>query len=163
MVSKISQSRKDTYCLIPHIWSACCCLVAQLCPTGLQPHGLQPTRLLYLWDVPGKNTRVGCHFLNGGFQGGASGKESACQFKRHRFDAGLGRSLEEEMEPTPVSLPEKFHGKRSLVGYSAWGGKESDITEVTEHASNKWSPFCLYRFPYLAFSYEWNHIIYVFA
>ena len=25
--------------------------------------GLQPTRLLYLWDSPGKNTRVGCHFL----------------------------------------------------------------------------------------------------
>ena len=113
MVSKISQSRKDTYCLIPLTWSACCCLVAQLCPTGLRPHGLQPTRLFYLWDVPGKNTRVGCHFLNGGFQGGVGGKESACQFKRPRFDPGLGSSLEEEMEPTPVSLPEKLHGKRS--------------------------------------------------
>ena len=29
----------------------------------LQPHGLQPTRLLCPWDSPGKNTRVGCHFL----------------------------------------------------------------------------------------------------
>ena len=29
----------------------------------LWPHGLQPTRLLYLWDFPGKNTGVGCHFL----------------------------------------------------------------------------------------------------
>ena len=30
---------------------------------SLQPHGLQPTRLLHPWDFPGKNTGVGCHFL----------------------------------------------------------------------------------------------------
>ena len=30
---------------------------------GLQPHGLQPSRLLCPWDFPGKNTGVGCHFL----------------------------------------------------------------------------------------------------
>ena len=27
------------------------------------PLGLEPTRVLYLWDVPGKNTGVDCHFL----------------------------------------------------------------------------------------------------
>ena len=31
--------------------------------------------------------------------------------------------------PTPVFLPGKFHGRRSLVGYSPWGHKESDMTE----------------------------------
>ena len=30
---------------------------------SFRPHGLQPTRLLYPWDSPGKNTGVGCHFL----------------------------------------------------------------------------------------------------
>ena len=30
---------------------------------------------------------------------------------------------------TPVLLPEKSHGQRSLVGYSPWGRKESDRTE----------------------------------
>ena len=30
---------------------------------------------------------------------------------------------------TPVYLPGKFHGQRSLAGYSPWGHKESDITE----------------------------------
>ena len=30
---------------------------------SLQPHGLQPTRLLCPWDFPGKNTGVGYHFL----------------------------------------------------------------------------------------------------
>ena len=32
-------------------------------PNSLQPHGLQPTRLLCPWDFPGKDTGVGCHFL----------------------------------------------------------------------------------------------------
>ena len=27
------------------------------------PHRRQPTRLPHPWDSPGKNTRVGCHFL----------------------------------------------------------------------------------------------------
>ena len=32
--------------------------------------------------------------------------------------------------PTPVSLPGKSHGLRSLVGYYPWGRKESDTIEV---------------------------------
>ena len=31
--------------------------------------------------------------------------------------------------PTPVFLPGKSHGQRSLVGYSPWGHKESDASE----------------------------------
>ena len=37
--------------------------------------------------------------------------------------------LEKGMATTLVFLPGKFHGQRSLVGYSPWGGKESDTTE----------------------------------
>ena len=32
-------------------------------------------------------------------------------------------------QPTPVFLPGKFHGQRSLAGYSPWGHEESDATE----------------------------------
>ena len=32
-------------------------------------------------------------------------------------------------QPTPVFLPVKSHGQRSLVSYSPWGHKESDMTE----------------------------------
>ena len=32
------------------------------------------------------------------------------------------------MAPTPVLLPGKSHGQRSLVGCSPWGRKESDTT-----------------------------------
>ena len=33
------------------------------------------------------------------------------------------------MQPTPVFMPGKSHGPRSLGGYSPWGHKESDMTE----------------------------------
>ena len=37
--------------------------------------------------------------------------------------------LERKWRPTPVFLPGKFHGQRSLVGYGPWGCKELDTTE----------------------------------
>ena len=37
--------------------------------------------------------------------------------------------LRRKWQPTPVLLPGKSHGQRSLVGYSLWGHKESDTTE----------------------------------
>ena len=38
-------------------------------------------------------------------------------------------ALEKGMTITLASLPEGFHGQRSLVGYSPWDHKESDTTE----------------------------------
>ena len=34
-----------------------------------------------------------------------------------------------EWLPTPVFLPEKFHGQRNLAGCSPWDHKELDMTE----------------------------------
>ena len=43
------------------------------------------------------------------------------------------------MQPTPVSLPEKSHGQRSLVGCSPWGRKESGTTEwLTLNTKGLW-------------------------
>ena len=36
-------------------------------------------------------------------------------------------------QPTPVFLPGEFHGRKSLVGYSPWGRKESDPTKQLTH------------------------------
>ena len=38
------------------------CSIAHLC-LSVQPHRLQPTRLLCPWDYPSKNTGMGCHIL----------------------------------------------------------------------------------------------------
>ena len=44
---------------------------------------------------------------------------------------GSGRSPGGQWQPTPVLLPGKSHGWRSLVGYSPWGHKESDTTSLS--------------------------------
>ena len=50
-----------------------------------------------------------------------SGKESACQCRRCMFNPGMGRiPWRRKWQPTPVFLPRKSHGQRSLAGYSPW-------------------------------------------
>ena len=41
----------------------CECFSHSVMSNSLWPHRLGPTRLLYPWDFPGKNTGVGCHSL----------------------------------------------------------------------------------------------------
>ena len=41
----------------------------------------------------------------------------------------------EKWQPTPVFLPGKYQGQRSLAGYSPWGCKESDTTEPLHFTS----------------------------
>ena len=49
--------------------------------------------------------------------------ESIClQCRRPRFNPWVGKiPWRRKWQPTPVLLPGKFHGLRSLVGYSPWG------------------------------------------
>ena len=47
---------------------------------------------------------------------------------------GSGRSpWSTNWQPFPVFLPGKFHGQRSLVGYSPWGHKELGTAEHSTH------------------------------
>ena len=49
---------------------------------------------------------------------------------RPRFNPWVGKTLwRRKWQPTPVLLPGKSHGRRSVAGYSPWGLKESDTTE----------------------------------
>ena len=45
--------------------------------------------------------------------------------------------LEKGMATHSVFLPGESYGQRSLVGYSPWGCKESDTTEMTEHITGE--------------------------
>ena len=71
-----------------------------------------------------------------GLPGGASGKEPDCQCrrcKRFRFDPWIEKiPWRKSWQSTPVFFPGESHGQMSLEGYSPWGHKESDITEVTQ-------------------------------
>ena len=68
-----------------------------------------------------------------GFPSGVTGKEPTCQcrrHKRHRFNPWARKiPCSRKWHPIPAFLPGKFHGQRSLVGYSPWGHKELDMTE----------------------------------
>ena len=56
-----------------------------------------------------------------------SGKESACQCRRFRFNPWVGKiPWRRKWQPTPVLLPGEFQGQRNLVGYSLQGCKELD-------------------------------------
>ena len=69
-----------------------------------------------------------------GFPGGTSVKDPTCQCKRYkrcRFDPWVGKiPWQRAWQPTPVFLPGEFHGQRSLVGYSPWGHKEPDLSNL---------------------------------
>ena len=68
----------------------------QLCPT-VQPHRWQPTRLPHPWDSPGKNTRVGCHFL--------------LQFMKAKSESEVAQSYPTLSDPMDCSLPgSSIHG-----------------------------------------------------
>ena len=50
-------------------------------------------------------------------------------FRRLRFDPWVGKMpWRRKWPPTPVFLPGKSHGQRSLAGYSPWVCNESDTT-----------------------------------
>ena len=62
-----------------------------------------------------------------------SGKESACQCRRHRrrgFNPWVGKI---PWRKAWLFLPGKANGQRRLVGYSLWGHKESGTTEHGEN------------------------------
>ena len=58
-----------------------------------------------------------------GFPSGSDGKASACS------GGDLGLILGSGF-PSPASLPGKPDGRRSLIGYSPWGHKESNMTKL---------------------------------
>ena len=111
-----------------------------------RPHGLQPTRLLRPWNFPGKSTGVGCHCL-------LTSKRFLLilELRRGIQDASCVGPGKSQWHPTPVLLPGKSHGQRSLVGCRPWGREESDTTErlhfyfslslfTLMHWRRKWQP-----------------------
>ena len=65
-----------------------------------------------------------------GFPHGASGKEPACQCRRHKrcgFNPRVRKiPWRRTWQSTPIFLPGESHRQRSLTGYSPSGCKESD-------------------------------------
>ena len=72
-------------------------------------------------------------FKGGSFLGGSDCKESVNlpKYRRSRFNLWVGKiPWRKEWQLPLVLLPGKFHGQRSLVGYSPWGCTQSDMTNT---------------------------------
>ena len=70
--------------------------------------------------------------------GWLSGKESTCQCRGSRFSPWVWKiPWRRKWHPSPVFLPEKSHGQRSLGCYNPWGGKESDTTSSLNNNYDK--------------------------
>ena len=64
-----------------------------------------------------------------GFPGGSVVKNPPAKQETQFQSLDQKDPLEKEMAPTPVFLPGKFHGQRSLASYSPWGHSVSDTPE----------------------------------
>ena len=123
-------------------------LICSVASHSLRPHGLHAARCP--WNSPGKNTAVGCYFLLQGSSQPRNWTHTSCiagrlctiwatsQLRRHQR-SGLDPWVRKipwrrKWQPTPVFLPGKYHGQRSLMGYSPWGCKEWDRTEYVHTA-----------------------------
>ena len=89
---------------------------------SVQPQRQQPTRLHRLWDSPGKNTGVGCHFL--------------LQCRKVKSESEVAQSCPTLSNPMDCSLPgSSAHGifqatvlEWGAIAFSllAYSGKESE-------------------------------------
>ena len=94
-----------------------------------------------------------------------SGKESACQFRRYRFDFQVREiPWRRRWQSSPVCLPGKFHGQTNLGSYSLWDGKRVGYNLATKQQQTIHS-ICLGLFstdgahPWKAFSAEQTEMI----
>ena len=117
------------------LWLKCTARVENCCPTARE------TWSYFRWSI---HWDLLVLLIQRGYLGDTSGKESACQrrrHKRHGFNPWVGKiPWRKARQPTPVFLPGECHGQRNLVGYSSGCCKKSDRTEMTEQALIQSSP-----------------------
>ena len=91
-----------------------------------------------------------------GFSWWLNGKESTCQCRRCRFDPWVRKiPWQRKWQLTPVLLPGKSHGQKSLAGYSllSTGNRIIDVSVFS---------LCVSRFSMIFMTYHSYHISMIF-
>ena len=118
------------------MWNLSCRMCDLVPRSGIKPGSSS----LAAWSLSHETTREVPQYPNDKFDlpsvifpGGTSGKEPTCQCRRCKrcgFKPCFRKiPWRRTWQPTPIFLPGEFHGQRSLVGYSPWGHKESEMTQ----------------------------------
>ena len=104
-----------------NLHSGCCCYcqVTSVVSDSVQPHRQQPTRLPRLWDSPGKNTRVGCHFL--------------LQCMKVKSEREVAQSYPTLSDPMDCSLPGSFVHRIFQARVLEWGTTASSDNALEIH------------------------------
>ena len=106
-------------------FSVCCSLSKEGNSTRLQESWLI---LIFSWHHPREDIRTSYQ------------KDESSSVPLGLFRQGCRWRRRRQWQPTPVFLPGKSHGWRSLVGCSPWGSEESD---TTEQLAFHFSPSCI--------------------
>ena len=106
---------------------------------------------------PGSMNETGCSWLvhwddPEGWDGEGGGRQ--VQDGEYMYTHGWFR----QWHPTPVLLPGKAHGQRSLVGCSPWGCEESDTTEWLHFHFHFTLQYCSGFLPYIDMNLPWVHM-----
>ena len=110
------------YCLHAKSLQLCLTLCASTdsSPPGFSVHGIPQARIVEWVACPPPRD-----LTDPGIKS-SSLTSPACNTE---FNPWVGKiPWRRKWQPTPVFLPGEFHGQRSLVGYSPWGHKGSDMT-----------------------------------
>ena len=114
----------------------------------------QPIPVFLPGESQGQGSLMGCHLWGRtesdttevtqqhsslvGFPGGSAVKNLPVSAEDTGSIPGSGRSPRgRKWQSTPVFLPGKSHGQRSLVGYSSWGHKRVRYNLATKQYKNK--------------------------
>ena len=98
-----------------HIHTLAAAAVASVVPDSVRPQRQQSTRLPRPWDSPGKNTRVGCHFL--------------LQCIKVKSESEVAQSCPTPSDPMDYSLPgSSVHG---ICQAEYWSGVPLPSPSIT--------------------------------
>ena len=92
----------------------------------LWPHGLWPARLLCPWNFPGKNTRMGCHFLLQGI------------FLTQGWNRCLLHLVHGQADSLPTALPRKWVQTRSQSSPALFQPRGGSMPQLVDFLSWDW-------------------------
>ena len=113
-------------------------LISWACPDASHRHkplfsGMESYSILWVWKSQTETKQKASRSLPGRLLSSSTslrlseGSQRCC--RRCEFEPWAGKiPWRRKWQPTPVFLPGKSHGQRSLAGYSLWSCKELDKT-----------------------------------
>ena len=126
-----------------HIYVCCAVLSHLVISNSLRPHGMQLTRLLRLWNSPGKNTEMCCYVLLQGIfttQGLNPGHPYCRRILYHLSHQGspfLTFTIPSNCTNGDYALKEKLSPVEDTIGGEGWWYRRGGVVKAREKEGEK--------------------------